>query len=172
KQASAGIGVKFCNNYYARGAYLDTSKNYKEFLNLNSRGRSGSLEIGAIYPKSNPLTKQSLMASLNFNFGSQDSDNFLYSYNHKEIGLSINQKFTKYDTVKLIYLNQNNWYKNWPVERTTGNAFWKVYGVEFKHDFYKDWNVNVGIFKRSLISNINDWGYTKMLYTLEFNKEF
>lgn len=166
KAGSLGAVVKFNKQFYAKGLYSDTSYNYQSFTNLNSRGRIGELEIGANYPDKN------LLASVSFHSGRQNASNDLYSYNNKGLLFNLNQKFSKYDTIKLSYLNENNWYKNWSTGPSAGIAFWKVYGIEYKKDFNKDWNINVGIFRRSLFSNINNWTYSKYMYMLEFNKEF
>lgn len=166
KTGSFGMVAKLDKQFYIKGSYSDISSNYQEFTNLNSRGKTGDLEVGVNYPDKN------LLASVSFHMGRQTSSSDLYSYNNKGLVLNLNQKFSKYDTIKLSYLNENNWYKNWSVGTSSGNAFWKAYGIEYKRDFYKDWNINVGVFRRGLLSNVNNWTYSKYTYMIEFNKEF
>lgn len=161
KNASAGIVGKIGKSLYARGGYFNLSRNFQAFTNLNSRGGGAQAELGIFYPNSN------MLAAVNFNFGSQAASDSAYSYTHRGLRLSINQTFLKYGTVKISYFNESELYNN-----LSGTAYWKGYGVEYKQDFYKDWYVNAGLFKKSLQSNLNNWGYTKMLATVNFSKEF
>lgn len=166
KKASMGFVNKLGRDFYIKGVYSDISRNYKEFLNLNSRGKQADFEAGAFYPDKN------ILLSANFNTGRDNSSDYLYSYKHKGLRFNLSQKFTKYETFKLSYINENNWYKNWNAGPSAGTAYWKSYGIEYKRDFYKDWSVNVGVFRKSLLSNVNNWNYSKFMYALDFNKEF
>lgn len=166
KTGSLGAAVKLDNRFYLKGVYSDGSSNYQAFTNLNSRGRSGDFEAGANYPDKN------LLVSASFHAGEQTSANELYSYRNKGLVFSLNQKFLNAGTIRVSYLNENNWYKNWHAANAAGTAFWKAYGLEYRQDFQKDWNVNVGVFQRGLLSNINNWTYSKYMYMIEFNKAF
>jgi hypothetical protein len=167
KRSTTGFFFRLSPDFYLKPSYSVSDNVVQDFPDLYSRGGKARIELATSGERDAKTD-----AYFSFSDGWESARGAQYSQKNREYHLSLTQHLGKNHRLSFTYMGESRLYPDALGTSRSAKSFWQVSGLEYRRDFSDTWNAQVGVYRRSLSSDIPGWGYRKNLYMLQLNKSF